>query len=377
MPWKAPLMSELRTAFVHAVRTAGFSCAQACRRFGVSRKTGFKWLARFDRDPQAPLLDRSRRPHACPARTPADLEAAALRIRDEFGWGPRKIAAHLRAQGMEPPSPRTLASLLLRNGRITPKKPQDPAPGAFERELPNDLWQLDFKGPCEVARQRVFPLAVLDDHSRFLVALHACTDLTMTSAWNVLWNAFAEVGMPRQVLCDNAFGTRGQSPCTLSWFEARLVRLGIDCLHGRPYHPQTQGKIERLNGTLQAELWPRIRREDLHAFQIDLDRWRQTVYNPLRPHESLGDLPPLTRWKPSPRSRPDRLPELVYPSGAQLRKVMNRGDVSWRGYRILVGAGLEGDLVQILEQDEHLQVFYAHQRVRSIPMCQLRKDLIL
>jgi transposase InsO family protein len=370
-------MSELRTAFVHAVRTAGLSCAQACRQFGVSRKTGFKWLARFEQDPDAPLVNRSRRPLRSPGKTPADLEAAALQLRDRFGWGPRKIAARLRAQGLEPPSPRTLASLLLRNGRIQTTPKTESPNGAFERERPNDLWQLDFKGPCEVARQRVFPLAVIDDHSRFLLALHACTDLTMASAWNVLWAVFGEFGLPRQVLCDNAFGTRGQSPCTVSWFEARLIRLGIDCLHGRPYHPQTQGKVERLNGTLQRELWPRIPRDDLSVFQRELDVWRHTVYNSLRPHQSLGDLPPSTRYKPSPRPRPDRLPELVYPSGADLRKVMNRGDVNWRGHRILVGAGLAGDLVRILEHDAHLQVFYAHKLVRSIPLGQLRKNLIL
>src|SRR4051794_39048074 len=118
MPWKAHAMSELRTAFVHAVRTAGLTVAAACRRFGISRKTGHKWLARFDRDPQRPLADQSRRPRGSPGRTAADLEDRILAVRDRYGWGARKIAALLRRDGAEPPSPRTITAVLGRHGRL-------------------------------------------------------------------------------------------------------------------------------------------------------------------------------------------------------------------------------------------------------------------
>jgi transposase InsO family protein len=377
MPWKALPVSELRTAFVHAVRTTGLAVAAACRHFGISRKTGHKWLARYGHAPDQPLADRSRRPRASPGRTADDLEARILAVRDRYGWGARKIRAVLARDGLAVPSARTVTAVLGRHGRLTPPAPAPEPPRAFERGAANELWQLDFKGPVEVARAQVFPFVLVDDYSRFLLALHACTDLTMRTAWTVLWEAFGDYGLPDAVLCDNAFGTRGQSPCGVSWFEARLLRLGVACHHGRPYHPQTQGKVERLNGTLERELLPRTCRDDLAAFQADLDRWRHETYNPLRPHEALGDVPPVTRWRPSARPRPPELPSVCYPVGAVLRKVMNRGDISWQGYRILVGAGLEGETVRVEQRDQEVAVYYATRQVRCLAHAALRKDAIL
>jgi transposase InsO family protein len=377
MPWKELPMSELRLAFVKLVTALGYSVTRACREFGISRKTGYKWLHRAKQQPATPLHDRSRRPHTSPRRTPADVEQLILAVRDRYGWGGRKIRAFLRQQGLDLPSRQTVQHVLRRHGRVPPPPPAPAAWQFFERSAPNHLWQLDFKGPIEVARQRLFPFVVLDDHSRYLLALHPCTDCTMATAWDILWQTFADIGLPDSILCDNAFGTRGQNDLGVSWFEARLLRLDITPLHGRPYHPQTQGKCERLNGTLEAELWPRIRRDSLAHFHEDLTAWRTAVYNAVRPHEALGDQPPLTRWRPSPRPRPATLPEVVYPAGAVLRKVMNRGDISYHGYRILVGAGLEGQYVRLEERDQELAVFYARKQVRCLARTDLVKDRIL
>ena len=377
MPWNEVPMSELRVAFVRLVDSLHFSVAHACREFGISRKTGYKWLRRARQQPQQPLTDLSRRPHTSPGRTADDLEKQILEVRDRYGWGGRKIRAFLRQHGVATPSRQTVQRVLSRCGRVCPRTTPPPTPLAFERALPNELWQLDFKGPIEVEHQRVFPFAIVDDHSRYLLALHACLDCTMQSAWDVLWQAFADAGLPEAILADNGFGTRGQNGLGLSWFEAQLVRLHIHPYHGRPYHPQTQGKVERFNGTLQRELWPRIRRDQLGHFQADLTHWRTTVYNVLRPHEALGDLPPVQRWRPSPRQRPNRLPQVVYDSGAMVRKVMNRGDISYRGYRILVGAGLEGEYVRIEERDHELAIFYAWKEVRCLPNAALRHQGIL
>lgn len=292
MPWSTPHVTELRTAFAHTVRTAKRPISVAAREYGISRKTAYKWLARFDA--QETLNDHSRKPHTSPGRTHPDREHAVLAVRDQYGWGPRKIHAHLTLQGQHPPAIRTIADLLRRHQTIAPPTPPVPASQRFERGQPNELWQLDFKGWIEIDRVRVSPLTILDDHSRFLLALRPCTDLTMNTAWNVLWATFAEYGLPETVLCDNAFGTNG-SPHSpgLSWFEARLLRLGIRTAHGRPYHPQTQGKVERLHGTLVREVYPRLDTTNLAAFTAGLDHWRQAVYNPLRPHEALGDQPPV------------------------------------------------------------------------------------
>jgi transposase InsO family protein len=377
MPWEVSLVSDIRCAFIHQVVTLHRPVAAACRDFGISRQTGHKWLRRCRERPGEPLRDHSRRPHASPRRTPAEVEQAILEVRDLHGWGPRKIYARLAAQGAAPPSARTVANVLRRCGRVG-APPAAPAPvQRFERAAPNELWQCDFKGRLEVARRRVYPFTALDDHSRFLLVLRPCLDQTMATAWAALWDAFGEYGLPEALLCDNAFGTTFEIPKTLSWFEARLLRLGIRPVHGRPYHPQTQGKIERLNGTLERELWPRVRRDAPEHFAADLDAWRTQVYNPLRPHEALGDQPPLTRWRPSGRRRPARLPEVAYPPGSVLRKVSTVGDIRWRCYRILAGRGLVGQYVRVAEGDDEAVLFYAATEIRRVPLAHARRGVML
>ena len=365
MPWGTTTVSELRTAFAHAVRTAGQPVTHAATVFGISRKTAYKWLARFD--DQQSLHDHSRRPHTSPTQTRSELEHAVLGVRDQYGWGPRKIHAYLLSQGQPTPAIRTIADILRRYQRIAPPKPTDevPAPQRFERDQPNELWQLDFKGGIEIARVRVSPLTILDDHSRFLLALRPCTDLTMNTAWNVLWDTIGEYGLPEQVLCDNAFGTPGtpHSP-GISWFQSQFQiqsQASVSLAGGWPLHPQTQGKVERLHGTLVREVYPRLDLTSLAAFTAGLDRWRQTVYNPLRPHEAIGDQPPMTRWRPSRRPRPTVLPSVEYPPGSTLRRVGSNGLFEYRrAARILAGQGLAGEPVRVEKRTRGVRGGFLH-----------------
>ncbi|HMB02448.1 MAG TPA: IS481 family transposase [Isosphaeraceae bacterium] len=306
-------MPELRLALIHAVRSAGLSVAEAARRFGVSRKAAFKWLARHDAEPERPPADRSRRPLRSPGRTPEDVERLVLEARGRWGWGPRKLRALLARAGHPAPPARTIAAILRRHGRTRPAPAEPgPPPQRFERTRPNELWQLDFKGPLEVARRKVTPLSVLDDHSRYLLCLRPCADMTFATVPAALWELFGDVGLPEALLCDNASSTAKNSGVGLTSFEAWLIRLGIRPAHGRPYHPQTQGKVERFHGTLEAELWPQVRRDTPEHFSADLEAWRP-VSNAVRPHEALGDEPPVCRWRPSDRRRPDRVPEATLP----------------------------------------------------------------
>ena len=376
MPWKVAPMSDLRHAAVHKVLTLNLPVAQVAREFGVSRKTIYKWIERRRMRPDEPLEDHSRRPRHSPNQTQLTVQQHVLQVRDNYGWGARKIRAFLKQHEpqLELPSVRTITKILGRTGRITPSVSEPaPTPLCFERAAPHQLWQCDHKGPLEVARQTVHPFTILNDHSRDLIDCQACTDLTTRTAFDILWNAFGEVGLPETILCDNAFGTRFQVPHTLSWLEARLVRLGIRPIHGRPYHPQTQGKVERLHGTLQREVWPHIRRDDIGHFQHDLDHWRQEIYNTLRPHEAIGDVPPLSRFTPSPRPRPDKLPPVEYPADAITRKVNASGDVRFGGYRILAGRGLVGEFVRIEPRDHELALYYTHQQIRCLSNEQLVK----
>ena len=242
---------------------------------------------------------------------------------------------------------------------------------------------MDFKGPVEVGRRRLSPLAVEDDHSRYLLAFEPCGDVTMASAWAVLWEAFAEAGLPGAVLCDNAFAAMGTArPAGVSRFDSMLIRLGVRPAHGRPYHPQTQGKVERLNGSGQRELIAfNARRDREDHFRDDCRNWRH-VYNTLRPHEALGDVPPASRWAPSPRRRPGRLPEpeSFYPAGcgaADLRTVDGSGQISFGGFRILCGRGIAGQRVRVERREGELAVFYCWKQFRTLSHDQLRKGTIL
>jgi transposase InsO family protein len=378
MPWKDLPVSELRAVFVHQAAVLGRSVAELCREHGISRKTGYKWLARYHEAPGEPLVNRSCRPRHCPRQTSTEVEAQVIEIRRRFGWGARKIRALLRRQGLVMPTIAATHAILRRQGLIvaTPVAAASP-PQFFERAQANELWQCDHKGPLEVERRKVYPLSLLDDHSRFAFALRPCLDLTMTTAFAVLWDVFGEFGMPEALLCDNAFGTRWEKPQTLSWFDAQLIRLAIRPVHGHPYHPQTQGKVERFHGTLEREVWPHVRRDTLEHFTEDIDRWRMEVYNVLRPHEALADQPPISRFRKSPRPRPDRMPPVEYPVGSTLRKVSTSGDVRWRNCRILAGRGLVGELVRIEEREHEMAVFYAWKEIRTLPYEQLKGDNML
>jgi transposase InsO family protein len=378
MPWKVQPMSEVRFAFVYQVETLHRPVAEVCREFGVARKTGYKWLSRSREEAGSEALqDRSRRPRSTPRRTAEELENQVLAVRDQYGWGARKIRALLQRQGVELPSINTVHAVLRRHGRLRPAPQPSPPLQTFERSAPNELWQLDFKGPLEVARQRVCPLSILDDHSRFLLTVRADRDLTMNTAWRILWDTFGEHGLPEGVLCDNAFSNLGQNDVGLSRFDSWLVRLNVRPVHGRAYHPQTQGKVERLHRTYQDEMLRHVRRDSVEHFNADADRWRREIYNTLRPHEALADLPPIARWRPSPRPRPDKLPEVEYPSGSTLRKVSCRGEIFYHNYRILVGKGLAGETVRLEEQAEGWAVYFSHRQVRLLAPENLRRDTVL
>jgi transposase InsO family protein len=367
MPWKEVSMYEQRLAAIHQVLTLKRSVTEVAREAGVTRKTMHKWLKRYRSHEPFPLQDRSRRPSHSPCKTEDALEQAVVEIRQKYRWGPRKIHRMLLNRWPAVPSVRTVASILSRRNCVETEERVEPAPPRpFERSFPNELWQIDHKGAIEVARQRVCPLTVLDDYSRYCLCFTPVPDVTMQTTWDVLWGLFERFGLPESILCDNAFGGAHHS-MGLSWFDANLVRLNIKPIHGRPYHPQTQGKVERFHGTVERELIEfDARRDSFQHFEQDVQRWR-TTYNTIRPHEALGDLPPVVRWKPSTRPRPATLPEAIYPPDAITRTVSFAGDFRYHNARILVGRSLSGEKVRIEPRDQEIAVYYSWKLLRVIP----------
>jgi transposase InsO family protein len=378
VPWDPDQDSaEQRADFVEAALRRDCPFSLLCQHFGISPKTGYKWLRRATAPCPQPLRDRSRRPHHCPHRTPPQQRDSILTLHDEYGWGARKIRSWLLQAGMAAPSLGAVHNALAAARRVKAKPPPR-TPQRFERSTPNRLWQIDFKGPLAGPPTTRYLLSVLDDHSRYLLALGLVPDQTMNSAWATLWETFGRVGLPESILSDNGFAPRGPSVGGLSWLEARLLRLAIKAIHGRAYHPQTQGKVERLHRTLEDELLPRLDwAQPEGAVLAQIRRWREEVYNAARPHEALGYATPSSRWYASERPRPASLPEVSYPAGVPTRKVMQRGEVSWCGYELMVGSGLTGERVGVQQCGPEVVLLYGMRELRRVPMSQLAKGRIV
>ena len=206
MPWQHVTPMSQRKEFVKLARIEGANRARLCARFGISRKTGYKWLARYRREGEPGLADRSRRPQNSPGETPPALVAAVLRLRERHpAWGGRKLRARLMALGHTPvPAASTITAILRRHGLIDPEESaKHKAWQRFEAEAPNDLWQMDFKGHVAVAGGRCHPLTVLDDYSRYAVGLEACANERWTTVRECLTAIFRRYGLPRKMLMDN------------------------------------------------------------------------------------------------------------------------------------------------------------------------------
>lgn len=371
MPWREVSVMEQRVEFVRLATQEGANRRELCRRFGISPAVGYKWLKRWQ-DGERELADRSRRPHASPGRSGPETEAAVLAVRDAHpAWGARKIARCLARDGREPPAVSTVHAILRRHGRIVPAAAPGTGYARFEKEAPNLLWQMDFKGWVRLVKgMRCHPLTIVDDHSRYVPCLRACADQRGETVRAHLEATFRRHGLPLAIFCDN--GTPWGEPSGERWTRLGvwLLKLGVDVLHSRPYHPQSRGKNERFHRTLAAEVFALERFGDLEEVQCAFDRWRD-VYNHERPHEALGQEVPASRYRPSPRPMPARLREPEYEAGETVRTVMStKAYVSFKGRRWKVPQAFAGERVAIrpLTTDGHYGVFFASHHIADIDL---------
>ena len=373
MPWKECSSVSLRKEFIVLAMGKDANIAELCRRLGISRKTGYKWLDRFRAGGE--LADRSRRPRRSPGKTDAAVESAVLATRGEHpAWGGRKIHARLKTLGQaHPPAPSTISGILHRHGLIDPTRSAGHRTfQRFERPEPNDLWQMDFKGHFALDDgRRCHPLTVLDDHSRYALGLRACGDERTDTVRSELTAIFRVYGLPRTILADNGppWGEPTRRAGSLTALEVWLMRLGVRVTHGRPYHPQTQGKDERFHRTLKAEVLAYRRFADMPAAQGGFDGWRE-VYNVRRPHQALGMQVPASRYRLSPRAFPQTLPPIEYGPDDQVRRVRPDGLVRFKGRGWRLTRGLIGYPVAIrpTHPDGVHEVYFCAQRVGRIDL---------
>ena len=372
MPWREVSALDQRREFVRLALQDGVNRRELCRRFGISADVGYKWLARH-RAGDADLEDRSRRPRRSPARCEAAIEALALAVRDAHpAWGARKIARCLSRQGHAPPAISTVHAIVRRHGRVDPPagKPGQPYQ-RFEMEAPNRLWQMDFKGhmPLDDGAS-CHPLTVIDDHSRYALCLAACANEQGGTVRTHLETAFRLYGLPEAMFVDNGgpWGFTRAEPWTR--LGVWLLKLGVRLIHSRPYHPQSRGKNERFHRTLKAEVFAFTRFKDLTAVQRAFDQWR-ALYNLERPHEALDQDVPISRYRPSPRTMPESLPEVEYDADELVRSVSTtKAYVSFKGRLWKVPQAFCGERLAIrpLNGDGKYAVFFAAHQVAAIDL---------
>lgn len=371
MAWSEVTVVSQRKEFVFLAMREGANISELCRRFGISRRTGYKWLTRHRGGGEDWALDRPRRPRRMPGRTAPEMEELVLSVRDQHPrWGGRKIERRLIDLGFEGvPRPSTITAILARHGRLRELEGKKRGPmKRFQREAPNQLWQMDFKGHFPIAVGSCHPLTVVDDHSRFALLVDACGDEKADTVKSRLIPAFRRYGLPSRMLTDN-----GSSFCApnsrYNYMSAWLIRLGISISHGRPFHPQTQGKNERFNRTLKEEAIQGINFSNLDHCQKAFDCFRY-CYNHQRPHQALDMETPASRYMVSPFRYPEALPAVEYPCHWLTRKVNAAGLLHFRSSFYPVGRAFIGETIGLRKTDLDgvIEVYYCRQKIMVIDL---------
>lgn len=344
MSWEHKTVEELRNEFAQAANDCG-NFSALCRAYGITRKTGYKWLVRFNNG--APLTDASRRPRNSPNRTSPKVEDMILALRSENpGWGARKILCVLERKGVSDlPCVKTVNNILKRNGCISEEDSlKHKAHIRFEKEHCNDMWQTDFKGEFLTADNRYcYPLTILDDHSRFSISITPRIS-TQNVVIPAFLAAFSEFGLPNAILSDNGAQFAGFRK-GYTHFEKLLMQYDVLPVHGRIKHPQTQGKIERFHRTMKEELLKHKVFADVKDADVHLQQWREK-YNNQRPHEALNMRCPGEVYIPSKRTMPDKIPPFTYGGEYHVIKVNSWGYVRFDKWQVYLSETMIDEYIE-------------------------------
>jgi putative transposase len=347
MPWRETCTLDERLQFVGEYLKGRREMTELCRDFGISRKTGYKWLERYQADGPQGLHDRSRAPHHHPQAIGDDVAQVLLaKRRAHPSWGPRKLLALLREEKprIVLPAASTVGDLLRRYGLSEPRKrirrvaPYTQPFAACVR--PNEVWCTDFKGQFRTSDFSLcYPLTLSDAHSRFILRCQGLRGPTGEAVRPHFEMAFREFGLPQAIRSDNGspFATRG--PHGFSRLSIWWLKLGVTHERIKPGHPEQNGRHERMHRTLKDET-AKPPRATLRAQQRAFDAFVEE-FN----HEAIGQKTPATRYRPSRRAFPERVPEFEYTSKHQVRKVMDGGRIRWKCGLIYVGDQFSGEHV--------------------------------
>lgn len=361
MPWKKLNPMDQKLLFIGDYLRDLYSFSELCARYGISRKSGYKWVERYEQDGMEGLADRSRRPQHHPWQLPYAVQQAIVRLRGSrrMQLGPKKIQARLRERYPDQPVPwlTTIYNTLKRAGAITPRRVRPrvaaAAPTDNSVKSPNGLWSADFKGQFTTRDGRwCYPLTVMDHSSRYLLECRALPGTRQAESRAVFERLFRHYGLPDRMRTDNgvpfaSLGTAGLSRLSIWW-----IRLGIVPERIQPGQPQQNGRHERMHRTLKRAV-AQPPAYNAQAQQRRFDEFRRQ-YNTERPHESLAQKTPASAYVPSTKPYPKRLPDLAYPSYMQTSRVSHNGLIYWNAWRIYIGYLLVGEDVGIEPIDDGL-----------------------
>jgi len=356
MPWMETCSMKEKMRFVSTHETGLYGMSELCERFGISRKTGYKWVDRFEEGGVDGLRERSRRPHRSPYRTPEEIERLLVEVRRSHpNWGPEKLleVVSRRHGELELPARSTVAAILKREGLVKERRRRrhHRHPGRPTKEVTaaNEVWTGDYKGEFKTLDGRwCYPLTVADEHTRYLLGCDGMTSTEGRGARTAFERLFRENGLPEAIRTDN--GTPFTKPTAihgLSSLSVWWIQLGIRPERIEPGKPQQNGRHERMHRTLKDEtVCPPAR--DLQEQQKRFDAFRQE-FNHERPHQALRQKTPAEVWSPSARALPDRVPEPHYPAHCQPRLVFSTGYIKFKNRSLFLSQTLQGQHVALEE----------------------------
>ncbi len=356
MPWREMSPMDQRLGFINDYLRQLFSMTELCARYGISRKTGYKWVARYEVEGPPGLADRSRRPHRSPRATRSDVVDALVAARKRRpDRGAKKLLATLKREHPDWPWPAvSTANLILKRQGLTQSRARQrrhrppPVCSRTESQEPNDVWTADFKGEFRTRDGLYcYPLTILDDHSRYFLDCRALLAASTADTRSAFLRLFRTHGLPAVIRTDNGTPFAGPGLAGLSRLAVWWIQLGIRPERIAPGHPEQNARHERLHRTLkEATAYPPA--ASCNAQQRRFTRFRKE-YNRERPHEALGQVPPAEHYRTSPRPWPRSLPPIEYPAHFELRRADTNGCISWRTRRIFLTSVLAKQYIGLEE----------------------------
>lgn len=363
MPWRTTDLVTIREEFVKLGLSGQYPVAALCNAYGISEKTGHKWLNRFKEEGRPGLSDRSHAPHDTPHKMSLEVKREILALREMHPtWGPKKLRVVLRRRLPEKhwPAPSSIGDLLRREGCVKPARRRNSSvglpidSGLTVAQSPNDVWSTDFKGEFRVlSGDLCYPLTAQDVLSRFVIGTTALSSTAGVPVQITFTRHFEEFGLPLVMRSDNGVPFASASAIgRLSKLAVWWIRLGIRPERIEPGEPQQNGTHERMHRTLKAET-TRPPGSTLIDQQLRFDRFRRE-FNNERPHESLSQETPASRYAPSPRVFPSSLPEMVYPAHFEVRTVTESGAINFRSRRFQLSTALTTQEIGLEETEEDM-----------------------